>query len=279
MLKPPLLEKSLVGEKQNSAGESHVGLGVLSFGYASGRYVEVRGIFKIQSWHLHAALEAVRSELLSLWNEYAETLPAKHGAEGRLRIHGWCTLQVEPTANNSFVSIQEVIDSKYPNGKFVKTYKYPLDWWLDRSRKFELAGNQGDVTSSLDQFSERIIGVDFDSHNEFKKLKMYFNCQYMSNDDRMQVRISPSGRGLHIRLKQECSLTREVRYDVRMALGDCKGRLVCSARKQFDDVLFDMKRIKRRGHWGAWSCEEAVDSANVLALPTFSKVPREAYQR
>jgi hypothetical protein len=269
------------GEEQNFADALYVGLGVLSFGYASGRHVEVRGIFRIQSWHLHEALEAVRCELLSLWNEYAETLPAKDGAERRLHIQGWCTLRTEPKANAPFVSLQEVIDSKYPNEKFVRTYAYPQDWWRGSRQKSELVGNQrgGDVTGILDKFSDRMIGVDFDSHNEFKKLKTYFNCLYASNADRMLVRASPSGRGLHIRLKQERSLTRETRYDVRMALGDCKGRLVCSASKQFDDVLFDMKRIKRKGHWGAWSCEEAIDSANLLALPTFSKVPREAYQR
>ncbi|MGB9021834.1 MAG: hypothetical protein WCC94_00155 [Candidatus Bathyarchaeia archaeon] len=279
MLKAPLLEDSGVGEARNSGGELHVGLGVLTFGYASGRHVEARGIFRIQSWRFQEALDAVRSELLVLWREYAQTLPTNDRTERRLRIQGWCTLRIEPRAYDSFVSIQEVIDSKYPNRKFVKTYAYPKDWWLDSNRKSELAGNQGDVTCFLDQFSQRIIGVDFDSHNEFKKLKTYFNCLYASNKDRMQVRISPSGRGLHIRLEQERSLSREERYDVRMALGDCKGRLVCSSRRQFDDVLFEMKRIKRRGHWAAWSSEMTVEPATLLALPMFSKVPREAYRR
>jgi hypothetical protein len=276
---PPLLEDLRGGEGPNSGGELHVGLGVLTFGYASGRHVEARGIFRIQSWHFLEALDAVRSELLFLWRDYAQTLPTNDQIERRLRIQGWCTLRIEPRAHDSFVSIQEVLDSKYPNRKFVKKYAYPENWLLGRSRKSELASNQGDVTCFLDQFGQRIIGVDFDSRNEFEKLKMYFNCLYASTKDRMQVRVSPSGRGLHIRLEQEHPLSREDRYDVRMALGDCMGRLVCSSRRQFDDVLFEMKRIKRRGHWTTWSCEEAFDLANMLALPLFSKVPREVYRR
>jgi len=279
MPKAPLLEDSGVGEGPNSVCQLHVGLGVLTFGYAFGRHVEARGIFRIQSWHFQEALDAVRSELLFLWREYAQTLPTNDRIERRLRIQGWCTLRIEPIACDSFISIQEVIDSKYPNKKFVKTYSYPKDWLLDSSRKSELASNQGNVTCFLDQFSQRIVGIDFDSHNEFKKLKTYFNCLCASNKDRMRVHVSPSGRGLHIRLEQEHPLSREDRYDVRMALGDCRGRLDCSSRRQFDDVLFEMKRRKRRGHWTTWSCEEDLDPANMLALPMFSKVPREVYRR
>ncbi len=267
-----------ISDEQNSMSSLHVGLGVMSLGYASGRHIEVRGIFRVGSWCFQSALEAVRSELLSLWREYAEELPG-YGVERRLRVQGWCTLRIEPRDSTTFDSVQEIIDSKYPDRKFVKTYTYPKDWWVDGSPKWETRRKYKDVTTFLDQFSQRIVGVDFDAHNEFKRLKTYFNCLYVSSSNRMQVRISPGGRGLHIRLKQDRRLSREASYETRMALGDCKGRLVCSARKHFDDVLFEMKRRKRRGHWAAWSREEAVDSANILALPMFSKVPRDAYRR
>lgn len=214
---------------------------------------------------------------MSLWSEYAEELPAGRWNDQRLRVQGWCTLDSEPRNNNSFESIQDVIDSKYLNRKFVRTYSYPQNWWLNSSRKLEKSGSWTDVTSFLDGFNKQVVGVDFDVSNEFKRLKTYFNCFDASN--RMQVRASPSGRGLHIRLEHESTLSREARYEARMALGDCKGRLVCSASKGLDDVLFDMKRIKRRGYWASWSYEEPLDSSNMLALPAFSKVPREVYRR
>jgi hypothetical protein len=265
-------------DKRNSQRPMYVGLGVLSFGYASGRHVEVRGIFRVGSWCYQIALDAVRSELLALWGEYAEELPGC-GTERRLRVQGWCTLRVEPNDSTTFDSIQEVIDSKYPDRKFVKTYTYRKNWWVGCNTKLEIRPKYADVTAFLDQFSQRIVGVDFDAHSEFKRLKTYFNCLHVSSSNRMKVRTSPGGRGLHIRLRQARPLSRQASYEARMALGDCKGRLVCSARKQFDDVLFDMKRRKTRGQWAAWSQEEAIDSASILALPMFSKVPREAYRR
>ncbi len=88
MLKPELLiEKSEADEEQSSEDAFHLGLGVLSLGYASARrQVEVRGIFRVGSWCLPEALDGVRSELLSLWREYAETLPGGDRAERRLRV-------------------------------------------------------------------------------------------------------------------------------------------------------------------------------------------------
>ena len=180
-----------------------------------------------------------------------------------------------------FTSVQEVIDSKYPNRHFLKTYSYWIDSHTNKYRKSAHIASQTGITGFLEGFNQKSFGIDLDATNEFVRLKTYMNCREFSEHAGrcMITRVSPSGRGLHMRIRSEEDIPREVRYRLRMALGDCRGRLYFSERKEYDDVLFDYKRKKRNGRWLHWTREYQTDSASILALPFISMIPRGARRK
>lgn len=255
-----------------------LGLGTLSMEYAGLRHVEIRGIFQISEENIPKGLDQVHSELIALWQEYAETIPARDGSEKCLRVEGWTTLRKNLPNPGRFVSIQEVIDSEYPDRHFLRAYHYFIDRPSNKYRKSGDVANQSGITDFLEDFNQKSFGIDLDSTNEFVRLKTYLNCRGFSSitGEQMLTRISPSGRGLHMKIRSEEIIPRETRYRLRMALGDCRGRLYFSERKDYDDVLFDYKRKKRNGRWHRWTREYDTDSSSILALPFISMIPRGA---
>ncbi len=251
------------------------GLAVLSFAYSALRHIEVRGIFQFRQAQRQPAIDRAFTELEILWKEYVERLPKSSLRGLALNIQGWQTLQIlEGDLAARFVSHQEVVDPS-TGPPFRRAYEYDREWWQKPAGTRILVEEGLPVSSIVNDLTDLFIRVDIDTHNEFKRLKTTLNAAFLAQLSRASFTInrSPSGRGLHLSLEFPSTLSTSSRFEVRRTLGDCSGRLHYSEERGLDDVLYNMKRRRRKGHWPAWAQESAMDIKNVLCLPFWCRAP------
>lgn len=105
-----------------------------------------------------------------------------------------------------------------------------------------------------------IIGVDIDSKNQMRLLKVFFNAKMFAEP----VDVKETTHGFHLRIPKRTSLWRH--HEARLMLSDCKGRLAFDELKldmgltELYDTLFESKK----GEDGKWHSEEPY---NILSEP------------
>ncbi|HDD68945.1 MAG TPA: hypothetical protein ENG61_01130 [Candidatus Korarchaeota archaeon] len=94
------------------------------------------------------------------------------------------------------------------------------------------------------------IGIDIDSPKVFDLLLIYMRARKLFPHSKIEVFISPSGRGFHLKIWKRCTILENIFY--RAAVGDDPERLRLSIAKlflnpdeQFFDILFDVKFKKK----------------------------------
>ena len=112
--------------------------------------------------------------------------------------------------------------------------------------------------------SNKDLGIDLDTNNQFKLLKTYFNAKWLADHLGGKVKLFKTKKGYHIRL---IGIKTNIFY--RYGLGDDRDRIYLSELRggtEFaDDVLFEIK-------WGKKN-EEELDDDWILRLP-FWFMPR-----
>ena len=116
-----------------------------------------------------------------------------------------------------------------------------------------------------------MIGLDLDSKNVFRLLKVYFNSTSIA-----RVEVSSTRQGFHLRIRKRVGIMKQMQ--IRANLGDCKGRLEFDELKiraglfELVDTLFEYKKPEKEK---VWTKEESIE--NVLATPFWE--PRVALKR
>lgn len=106
--------------------------------------------------------------------------------------------------------------------------------------------------------SEKDLGIDIDSKNQFKMLKTYFNAKWLAENLGGKVELYETSKGYHIRVR---GVKTNIHY--RCGLGDDRERIYLSEIRggieHADDVLFQIK-------WGKEN-EHKLDDDWILRLP------------
>lgn len=92
------------------------------------------------------------------------------------------------------------------------------------------------------------LGLDLDRMSKFNLLLTYFKCRRFFPDSEVEVEISSSGKGFHIRVVKEMSILENILW--RAKLLDDERRLIYSLRKFADNTgldYFDMLFTEKYG--------------------------------
>jgi len=114
------------------------------------------------------------------------------------------------------------------------------------------------------------IGLDYDHTNIWKLVVNYFKIKYDHPDSKVDVYISPSGRGFHIKIHKEVSVLENLFY--RAKYDDCSKRLKLAMSKLLMDkdtdvdILFDKKGNKK---------VKKIDIENLIGKDRIEKVLKE----
>jgi len=94
------------------------------------------------------------------------------------------------------------------------------------------------------------LGFDLDLHHEkeyyprwIKIYSLFYNLKNTFPDAEIRIYMSSSEKGYHFEIVGESigKLTDREKWNIRESLGDCKGRLLYSQIRGYDDILFESK--------------------------------------
>jgi len=111
-----------------------------------------------------------------------------------------------------------------------------------------------------------MIGLDIDQRNHFRILKAYFNAKAICPGK--HIAVVGTAHGFHVRIPTKVKDIWKI-HQVRLLLGDCKGRLSFDELKlqmglfELYDTLFESKKSGEE----EWNDEEPI---NVLAEPLWN---------